>query len=565
MFSNILTNTEARAALTRGIDKLADAVQVTLGPKGRNVILRSLHGQVRITKDGVSVARHIILADAGEDAGASLIKECANKTADDAGDGTTTATILARHIYKQGLLLQNATPINVVQLQRGISDAAADVCSVLNTMATEVTSPEQIASIATISANGDLTIGHLISEVINQVGRDGFITIEDSSSTKTSYSVTPGAEIESGYIHPIFVGNTERDESHFDNALVMALDKKLNGASDLRQVICLLQYSSAVGKPLLVFCHDIGEEAIIHIAQNISKGLIKMCAVKAPGFATKRSDTLGDIAALTGSLILDETSLTTLADAATAFATPTMKPSDWANFSGSDFLGSCDSATVTRDRTTLVCDADADEGSPLGKRIALLHHLIESTDSAFDQEQYKKRLAKLVSGIAVIHVGAETEPEQQELKDRVEDALHATQAAIAEGVLPGGGAALYHLPRIMPKRAIINTPSYESGYTLLLSSLNLPIKTILENAGFSAEEVLAELDEQTSSLDNFYDFGINAESGTICNLLENGILDPLRVTKTALTNAASIAGVLLTTEGLVWHQEAHSLLDSLQG
>jgi chaperonin GroEL len=563
LYSNILTNIEAREALTRGINKLADAVQVTLGPKGRNVILRHLHGQVRITKDGVSVARHITLEDAAEDAGATLIKECANKTADDAGDGTTTATILARHLYITGLSLLDRCPgMNVVQMQRGITDAASDVCDGLNKMATPVTSPDQISSIATISANGDSHIGDLIAEVINQVGRDGFITIEDSANTKTSYTVTPGAEIENGYLHPIFVANTERDETHYDDCLVMTLDKKINGATELRQIISLLQYSSAVGKPLLVFCHDIGEEAVIQIAGNISKGLIKLCAVKAPGFANKRTDSLGDFAALTGAKVLDETSLMDLVDKASAFKAD--KPGDWASFKGLDYLGICNSATITRDRTTLVCEADAGDDTPLGKRISLLHHLIDTTPSEYDAEQFKKRLAKLVSGIAVIHVGAETVPEQQELKDRVEDALHATQAAIAEGVLPGGGAALYHLRSMFPEVSSKGTFSYNHGYDLLLNSLSLPINTILENAGFSADKTNLLKNLGIEGQPNFYEIGINAETGDTCNLMECGIIDPLRVTKTALSNAASIAGVLLTTEGLVWQQEAPSILDGLQ-
>ena len=560
MFSNILTNVEAKESLTRGINKLADAVQVTLGPKGRNVILRHLHGQVKITKDGVSVARHITLENPAEDAGATLLKECANKTADDAGDGTTTATILARHLYRQGnaLLAENPT-INVVQLQRGITDAASEVCKILDSMAIPVTSPEQITSIATISANGDSHIGGLIAEVINQVGRDGFITIEDSPSTKSSYTITPGAELENGYLHPIFVANTERDETHLENCLVMTLDRKLAGAADLRQILGLLQYSSAVGRSLLLFCHDIGEEAVIQIAGNISKGLIKICAVKTPGYATKRLETAGDIAALTGAKVLDDIALAELQQATQSYKAE--KASDWANFPGMDFLGTCDSVTVTKDRTTLVCDADAGDDTPLGKRIALLHHLIDTSSSEFDSEQLKKRLAKLISGIAVIHVGAETEPEQQELKDRVEDALHATQAAIAEGVLPGGGAALYHIFLNKLPKPEVATDSYLAGYTLLVSTLDLPIRTILSNAGFDENALLQTLSETSTSSD----MGINAETGDVCDLVASGILDPVRVTKTALTNAASISGVLLTTEGLVWHQEAPSLLDQLQG
>lgn len=564
MYSNILTNQEAKDALTRGINKLANAVQVTLGPKGRNVILRHLHGQVRITKDGVSVARHITLEDAAEDAGATLLKECANKTADDAGDGTTTSTILARHLYITGLeMLEGSHGLNVVQVQRGINDAAADVCSALNDMATPVTSPEQISSIATISANGDSHIGDLIAEVINQVGRDGFITIEDGLSTKTTYTVTPGAEIENGYLHPVFVANTERDETHFDDCLVLTLDKKISGASDLRQILSLLQYSSAVSKALLIFCHDIGEEAVIQIAGNISKGLIKLCAVKAPGFATKRSESLGDFAALTGAKVMDEAALNDLQEQAGSFKAD--KPGDWANFKGMDYLGICNSATITRDKTTLVCESDAGEDTPLGKRISLLHHMIDTTASEYDAEQYKKRLAKLVSGIAVIHVGAETVPEQQELKDRVEDALHATQAAIAEGVLPGGGAALFHLRSVFPETITKGTHSYNKGYKLLLNSLSLPIKTILENAGFPPEITDGLPCSNTPGSAKYYEFGIDAETGEVCNLMESGIIDPLRVTKTALTNAASIAGVLLTTEGLVWQQEAPSILDGLQG
>ena len=557
MFSNILTNQEAKDAITRGINKLADAVEVTLGPKGRNVILRYLHGQVKITKDGVSVARHITLENPAEDAGATLMKEVANKTADDAGDGTTTATILARHLYNEGLkTFDKCVGLNVVQFQRGMTDGATFVCEELNKMATPVTSPDQIKSIATISANGDTHIGGLISDVINQVGRDGFITIEDSASTSTTYSITPGTEIENGYLHPVFVANTERDETHFDDCLVLTLDKRLGGSPDLRQVLALLQYASAVSKPLLVFCHDIAEEVVIQIANNMSKGAIKICAVKTPGFANKRTDTLGDIAALTSARVMDEVALNDLNEAAKAH--PVSTPLDWGSFDGRAYLGECQSATITKDKTTLICDASVDDGTPLGKRIALLHHLIDTTPSEFDAEQVKKRLAKLLSGIAVIHVGADTEPEQQELKDRVEDALHATQAAIAEGVLPGGGAALYYIGIHNTTCEAPLTNSYKWGFELVLQSLSLPCKTIIHNAGFD-KEILDQI--PTDKLN----YGINADTGEICDMLDAGILDPLRVTKTALTNAASIAGVLLTTEGLVWHQEAPSLLDGLQG
>ncbi len=556
MFSNILTSQEAKAAITSGINKLADAVQVTLGPKGRNVILRFLHGQVKITKDGVSVARHITLENPAEDAGATLMKEVANRTADDAGDGTTTATILARHLYNEGLKAANiyGDTINVVQFQRGMTDGAAFVCEKLNEISVPVTSPDQIRSTATISANGDAHIGGLIADVINQVGRDGFITIEDSQSTKTTYSITPGTEIENGYLHPIFVSNTERDETHYEDSLVLTLDKRVSGPTDLRQILSLLQYASAVSKPLLVFCHDIAEEVVIQIAQNISKGTIKICAVKTPGFANKRSDTLGDIAALTGSLVMDESSLAILVEAANAH--PVKNAIDWAQFDGMGYLGTCQSVTVTKDKTTLICDASIDDGTPLGKRISLLHHLIETSPSEYDAEQLRRRLAKLVSGIAVIHVGADTEPEQQELKDRVEDALHATQAAIAEGVLPGGGSALYYVGRQNPSCPVDGTKSYIWGFELVLNSLALPFNTIIHNAGFNPE---------TISVPNELNFGVNAETGEVCDMLEAGILDPLRVTKTALTNATSIAGVLLTTEGLVWHQENPSILDSLGG
>ena len=564
MFSNILSSEDSKAALTRGVNKLADAVQVTLGPKGRNVVLRFLHGQVKITKDGVTVARHITLENPAEDAGATLIKECANKTADDAGDGTTTATILARTLYNTGLemLESRGGEINVVQLQRGITDAATDVCKALTDMATPVTGPDQIKAIATISANGDSHIGGLISDVINQVGRDGFITIEDSASTKTSYVITPGAEVESGYIHPIFVGNTERDETHYDDFMVLAVDKKIDRPT-LRQMVSLLQHASAKGRPLLIFCHDVAEEAIMDFAGNISKGLIKVCAVKTPGFANKRTDTLGDLAALTGATILDDITIVSLQADAAVYGATVSSPSDWANFkSGENYFGHGDSVTVTRDKTTLVCNTEADEGTPLGNRIALLHHLIDTTPSEYDAEQFKRRLAKLISGIAVIHVGAETEPEQQELKDRVEDALHATQAAIVEGVLPGGGAALHIVRRKIYGQDLEGTLSYKCGYALLLNILDLPMKTILSNAGFLAEDLMKELDSVDTGTPER--FGINAETGEVCDLMEAGILDPLRVTKTALTNAASIAGVLLTTEGLIWHQEKQSLLDSLE-
>lgn len=565
MYSKILTHQDAKTAITNGVNKLADAVQVTLGPRGRNVILRHLHGQVRVTKDGVSVARHIFLQDPGEAAGAALLKECANKTADDAGDGTTTATILARYLYNQGLDVIAKQNLNVVQLQRGIVDAAEKVSGSLSDLVTEVTSHDQIKAIATISANGDAVIGELIANVINEVGRDGFITIEDSPSTNTTYTLTPGMEVDGGWINPIFITDREREETHLTDCLVMTLDKRLSSLADLRQILSLLQYSAAVGKPVVVFCHDIGDDVILQVAQNLSKGLLKMCAVKAPGFATKRTDTLGDIAALVGSKVLDEPTLAELVEEAKAWEDAKPKgyrASEWATFEGNKYLGMSDSITVTRESTSVICESSVAEESgtsPLDNRIAMLKHAIDTASSEYDVEQYKKRLARLISGVAVIHVGADTEPEQQELKDRVEDALHATQAAISEGVLPGGGAALFHM-RNNQYNFDSQNPSYLLGTKLLLNSLDLPIKTILANAGLS-DDLLSQMitDENT------FEFGVDAENGDICNLMERGILDPLRVTKTALTNAASIAGILLTTEALIWHEEAPSLLDSLQG
>ena len=509
----------------------------------------------------MSVARHVTLSDPAEDAGATLIKECANKTADDAGDGTTTSTILARKLYTEGLnlLKDRVNPrLNVVQFQRGILDAASRICGQLDKLATPVTSPEQIKSIATISANGDTCIGTLIADVIDKVGKDGFITIEDSDKTKTTYSITPGAEIDNGYLHPIFVYTPERDETHFEDSFIITLDRRLDSLTELKRILPLLQFASASSKPVLLFCHDISEEIILQISKNIASGSIKLCAVKTPGFATNRTDTLGDIAALTGAEVLDEVKLAALEILATNF--PVAKMSDWANFSAAkQYLGFCDSLTVTRDKTTLVCDSVLDEASPLQQRINLLKHLIDTSSSAYDSEQLKKRLAKLISGIAAIYVGADTEPEQQELKDRVEDALHATQAAIAEGVLPGGGAALFYIKNNTDLEKS-GSESWQAGCSLLYSCLDLPITTILTNAGFDAEALLAELKTQKNS-----SLGIDASTGEYCDLFDAGILDPLRVTKTVILNSASIAGVLLTTEGLVYHREEPTLLDGLQG
>jgi chaperonin GroEL len=560
VFSNILLSEKARGSIGVGVNTIADAVAVTLGPKGRNVILRNTHGNCKITKDGVSVARHIGLKDAASDAGVQILKEVAEKTSDDAGDGTTTATVLARAIYNKGralLTVSDADPlqlkpqesVNVVQLQRGITVAAQEACSYLESISKPIDNSQEIAQIATISANGDETIGKLLAEALSEVGHNGFITIEDADSTKCSYTMSAGLEIESGYLNPIFIQDSEHDQTHFEDCFVICVDKKITTNADLRELLPVLQAASVHLKPALLVCHDLAEEPLLQVSRNLEAGTMKLCVIKAPGFANKRSEFLGDLAALAGCKVLNELNLQILQEKAKAFAPK--DPRDWASFEPvQEHLGHCDSVTVTREKTKLISSALADPGTPLGSRLKQLESAIEESTSAYDIEQLKKRLAKLVSGIAVIYVGADTVPEQQELKDRVEDALHATQAAISLGIVPGGGSALYHAKQFLKERRAEackgESDSFKAGYNVLMESLIEPVTQILLNAG--RLDLFTQLDPDPK-------MGIDASTGKLVNMFDAGIIDPLKVTKTALTNAASIAGVLLTTECLIWHEE----------
>ncbi len=517
----LLFSVDARAKLKKGVDQLAEAVKVTLGPKGRNVVIDKKFGSPTITKDGVTVAKEIELADPIENMGAQMVKEVATKTSDLAGDGTTTATVLAQAIYREGL--KNVTAgANPMELKRGIDRAVELIVDELKRLSVTTTGKKEIAQVGAISANNDKEIGDLIAEAMEKVGKDGVITVEEAKGLDTTLETVDGMQFDRGYLSPYFVTDPEKMEAVLDAPYILIHDKKISAMKDLLPV---LEKVAQAGKPLLLIAEDIEGEALATLVVNKLRGTLKVAAVKAPGFGDRRKEMLIDIAKLTGGKVVSEElgfklENTVLAD-----------------------LGSAKRVTVDKDNTTIV-DGKGKEGDVQG-RIKEIRAAIEKSTSDYDREKLQERLAKLAGGVAVINVGAATETEMKEKKARVEDALHATRAAVEEGIVPGGGVALIRAQSALEKSKGL-TEDEKIGVDIVRRAIEEPIRAISINAGVEGSIVLAKVKESKDK-----NFGYNAATDTYEDLVKAGVIDPTKVTRTALQNAASIAALLLTTECVV--------------
>ena len=521
MAKEILFDQEARDLLKKGVDQLANAVKVTLGPKGRNVILGKSYGAPHITKDGVSVAKEIELEGAFENMGAQLVREVASKTNDDAGDGTTTATVLAQSIINVGL--KNVTAgANPMELKRGIDKAVATVVKNIAAQSEAVGDDlKKIEHVAKISANGDEEIGRLIAEAMGKVKKEGVITVEEAKGTDTEVKVVEGMQFDRGYISPYFVTNTEKMECQMENPYILLYDKKI---SVIKDILPLLEKSLQTGRPLLIIAEDIDSEALATLVVNRLRGGLKICAVKAPGFGDRRKAMLQDIAILTGATVISEETGFSL-EAATI-----------------EMLGQAEKVTVDKDNTTIV-NGMGDKGE-LEARVAQIRAQIENTKSDYDREKLQERLAKLAGGVAVLYVGAASEVEMKEKKDRVEDALSATRAAIEEGTVPGGGTA--YIRAIDALESLKGeTDDETTGIEIVKRAIEEPLRQIVANAGKEGAVVVQKV------RDGKADFGYNARLDKYENLVASGVIDPAKVARVALENAASIAGMFLTTECVV--------------
>ncbi|BDY12388.1 chaperonin GroEL [Hydrogenimonas cancrithermarum] len=509
----------ARNELFEGVKKLADAVKVTMGPRGRNVLIQKSFGAPSITKDGVSVAREIELKNTIENMGAQLVKEVASKTADEAGDGTTTATVLAYSIFKEGL--RNITAgANPIEVKRGMDKASNAIIEELKKIAKEVKDKKEIAQVATISANSDETIGNLIAEAMEKVGKDGVITVEEAKGIIDELEVVEGMQFDRGYLSPYFITDAEKMESVLENPYILLTDKKITNLKDILPVLEGIQQS---GRPLLIIAEDVEGEALATLVVNKLRGILNIAAVKAPGFGDRRKAMLQDIAALTGGTVISEEVGRTLESATVAD------------------LGQAGRVVIDKDNTTIV-DGKGDK-TAVEARIKEIKIQIENTTSDYDREKLQERLAKLSGGVAVIKVGAATETEMKEKKDRVDDALSATKAAVEEGIVIGGGAALIRAA----SKVELNLEGDEAiGAAIILRAVNAPLKQIAENAGFDAGVVANNV--QCAEDENV---GFNAATGEYVNMLEAGIIDPVKVERVALQNATSVASLLLTTEATV--------------
>ena len=514
-------NTEARAALKRGVDQLAEAVKVTLGPKGRNVVIDKKFGAPTVTKDGVTVAKEIELSDALENMGAQMVKEVATKTSDLAGDGTTTATVLAQAIFREGL--KNVTAgVNPMALKRGIDAAVTAVVDELKKMSVPTKGKKEIAQVGSISANNDKEIGDLIAEAMEKVGKDGVITVEEAKGLETTLETVEGMQFDRGYLSPYFVTDPEKMESVLEDALILVHDKKISSMKDL---LPILEKVAQLGKPLLIIAEDIEGEALATLVVNKLRGTLRVASVKAPGFGDRRKAMLEDIAVLTGGQVISEE---------VGFKLENAVVTD---------LGRAKRIVVDKETTTLI-DGQGDEDKIKG-RIKELKAAIEKTTSDYDREKLQERLAKLAGGVAVINVGAPTESEMKEKKARVEDALHATRAAVEEGIVPGGGVALFRAQKALKTLKLVESDE-QIGVDIVRRAIEEPMRIIVQNAGGEGSIVVEKIRQ---SKDNNY--GYNALSDEYEDLVAAGVIDPTKVTRTALQNAASIAGLLLTTEALI--------------
>lgn len=521
MAKEIKFDIEARDLLKKGVDELANAVKVTLGPKGRNVIIEKKFGAPHITKDGVSVAKEIELSDPYQNMGAQIVKEVASKTNDKAGDGTTTATVLAQSIITVGLK-NVAAGANPMDLKRGIDKAVAKVVESIKTQAKEVDDDiKKIEQVATISANNDSEIGKLIADAMAKVKKEGVITVEEAKGTNTTVDVVEGMQFDRGYLSPYFVTNTEKMECEMENPFILIHDKKI---SNLKDILPLLEASVQAGRPLLVIAEDIDGEALTTLVVNRLRGSLKICAVKAPGFGDRRKEMLQDIAVLTGGTVISEEQGIQLASATI------------------EMLGKAEKITVNKDNTTIVNGAGTKEA--IAQRVAQIKAQIEATKSDYDREKLQERLAKLAGGVAVLYVGAPSEVEMKEKKDRVDDALSATRAAVEEGIVPGGGVAL--IRAIDSLNGVTGENDDETtGIEIVKRAIEEPLRQIVANAGKEGAVYVQKVKEGKG------DYGYNARTDKFENFFEAGVIDPAKVTRVALENAASIAGMLLTTECVI--------------
>jgi len=510
---------EARDRIMTGVNTLADAVKVTLGPKGRNVVIEKSFGAPMVTKDGVTVAKEIELADKFENMGAQMVKEVASKTSDVAGDGTTTATILAQAIYREGSKLV-AAGHNPMALKRGIEKAVECAVAELKKLSKPTKDQKEISQVGTISANNDSTIGEIIAEAMNKVGKEGVITVEEAKSMETTLEVVEGMQFDRGYISPYFVTDPERMEVALDEPYILAYEKKISNMKDL---LPLLEQIAKMGKPLLIIAEDVEGEALATLVVNKLRGTLKVCAVKAPGFGDRRKAMLQDIAILTGGQVISE-------DVGIKLENVTVND-----------LGQCKTVRVDKDNTTIVDGAGS--RSAIEGRVKQIRAQIEETTSDYDREKLQERLAKIVGGVAVIKVGAATEVEMKEKKARVEDALNATRAAVEEGIVPGGGVALL---RCIPALEKLGAQGDEAfGVNIVKRALEEPVRQIANNAGLEGSVVVERVKNESGA------FGFNAETETYGDLVEAGVIDPTKVVRFALQNASSVAGLMLTTEAMV--------------
>ncbi|MBK9314269.1 MAG: chaperonin GroEL [Acidobacteria bacterium] len=520
MSKQVIHGEDSRQAILRGVNQLADAVAITLGPKGRNVVIDKKFGSPTITKDGVTVAKEIELKDPLENMGAQMVREVASKTSDVAGDGTTTATVLARAIFKEGVKTV-AAGANPMALKRGIEKAVERAVLSISEMAKPVKG-DAIAQVGTVSANGDTTIGGIIAEAMKKVGKDGVITVEESKSLETLLEVVEGMQFDRGYLSPYFVTDPERMEASLENAYILLNEKKISSMKDL---LPLLEQVAKMGKPLLIIGEDVEGEALATLVVNKLRGTLQVCAVKAPGFGDRRKAMLEDIAILTGGQVISED---------LGIKLENVKLED---------LGRAKKITIDKDNTTIV--EGTGKQADIQGRVATIRRQVEETTSDYDREKLQERLAKLVGGVAVIKVGAATETELKEKKARVEDAMHATRAAVEEGIVPGGGVTLVRAARALDSLKLKDEDE-QIGVNIVKRSLEEPLRRIVENAGMEGAVIVEKVKSEKNE-----NIGFNAETEVFEDLVKAGVIDPAKVTRTALQNAASIAALMLTTEALI--------------
>jgi chaperonin GroEL len=517
----LLFEDHARAKMLRGVDKLADAVAVTMGPTGRNVIIDKSFGGPTVTKDGVTVSKEVELEDRFENMGAKLVNEVASKTSDIAGDGTTTATVLARAIFKEGIR-NIAAGSNPMAVRRGIEKAVAAAIEKLHAMAKPVSKKDEIAQVGAISANNDSEIGELLADVMEKVGKDGVITVEEGKTTETTKELVEGMQFDKGYVSPYFINRPSEMDCLLEDALILIHEKKI---SNLRELVPLLEKVAHSGKPLLIVAEDVDSEALTTLVVNKLRGVLNICAVKAPGFGDRRKAMLGDIAVLTAGTMVSEDLGLKLENL------------------GLEHLGRAKQITVDKDTTTIV--KGAGKPAEIQNRIQQIRNQLDATESDYDKEKFQERLAKLTGGVAIISVGAGTESEMKQKKARVEDALHATRAAVEEGILPGGGVALLRCREVVEAVRSHAKGDEKIGVDIVLHALSAPMKQIADNCGIDGSVVVDEVSQKATNM------GYDANAGKYVDMVKAGIIDPVKVVRSALSNAASIAGLMLTTEALV--------------